>query len=230
MAKFKLYNNISLDPRMERHALTNKFNTARINLVAVVIFTAINIVMLATGAGSYFLFSASVPYVITTYGLLLCGMLPEEYYEGLEGMFFLDPSFFYITLAVSVLILAMYLLCFFLSKKKISWLKTALILFIIDSVVMILYYGIDLSMILDYVFHGYVIYILISGINAHKKLKSMPKEEEIIEATYTEVYDSESETQGEEPIAASIDSPDENKNNNNNDNDGFPSAGGPLDI
>ena len=123
----------------------------------------------------------------------------------------------------------MYLLCFFLSKKKISWLKTALILFIIDSVVMILYYGIDLSMILDYVFHGYVIYILISGINAHKKLQSMPKEEEIIEATYTEMYDPEPETYSENSAYSEIESPEE-KSEYSEKSEGFSSADGPLDI
>ena len=78
MAKFKLYNNVALDPRLERQALKNKYNAARMNLIGVVIFTIINIVMTASGAGGYFLFSASVPYLITTIGMLLCGMLPEE--------------------------------------------------------------------------------------------------------------------------------------------------------
>lgn len=231
MAKFKMYNNINLDPRMQRQALQNKYNAARVNLLAVVLFTVINIVSLATGIGGYFLFSASVPYVIAMFGLVLCGMMPDEFYQEMEieGMFFLDESFFYITLAISILILGLYVLCWFFSKKKPVWLTVALVLFIIDTVVMFLYYGIALDMILDIAFHAWVIWILVSGIKAHKDLQKMPEEEPIIEAEFTEMPNDESA----ELVAESseLDAPAEAPTKEKTENgDEFSSASGPLDI
>ncbi len=186
-----MFNNMNLDPRMQRQALENKFNAARVNLLAVVAFTAINIVMMATGIGGYFLFSATVPYLITTIAMLFCGMLPEEYYAGpeWEGMVFLDKSFFYIALAISLVILALYIVCWFFSKKKPVWLTVALGLFIVDTVVMFLYYGITLDMLLDIAFHAWVIWILVSGIKAKRDLAKLPAEETVIEAEFTDISD-----------------------------------------
>ena len=183
----KLFSNFNADPRLERQALASKYNAARMNLILVVAFTVINLITLAFGDGSYFLFSANMPYMITFYGMFLCGKLPEEYYEGLEGMFFLDNAVFVACIVVSLLILAVYGLCWFFSKNgKVRWLKTALILFSIDTVVM-LFMGDISSMIFDIIFHAWVIYILVSGIIAHKKLRAMPEEEQMIEAEFTEI-------------------------------------------
>ncbi len=197
MARFRM-NNIGLDPRMQRQALQNKFTAARMNLLAIVVFTLINIFALATNAGSYFLFSASVPYVITLLAMLMCGMLPPEIYEDLEGMFFLDESLFYVALVIALLIVALYLVCFFFSKKKPVWLTVALVLFIIDTAFMFLYYGFSLDMIFDIAFHGWVIWILVSGVKAEKELRKMPKPEAAIEADYTELP-------GEEMVQSNMD-------------------------
>lgn len=176
------------DPRIQRQAMASKYNAARSNLLLLVIFSAINLIMLATGAGTYFLFSASVPYIITYLGMFFCGMYPKEMYEGLEGMYFLDKSLFFILLAISALILVIYLLCWLFSKDgKVKWLKLALVLFSIDTLVMFLYYGFAINMIVDIIFHVWVIVIMVMGIKAHKKLNDMPAEEPIIEAEYREL-------------------------------------------
>lgn len=189
----KITNRINLDPRIERRSLQSKYNSARINLMIAVGFTVVNVLLLALGGNSYFLFSMTVPYVICMFGLIFCGMMPDELYDemGLEGIVFLDKGFFYITLAISVLILALYVLCWIFSKKKSVWLKVALGLFIVDTVAMILYYGIAVEMIMDVLFHGYVIWILISGILADKKLRNMP--EPVIEAEFTDASESNDE-------------------------------------
>ena len=189
-------NNMNLGPGAERQALQTKYNSARVNLLMAVAFTVVNMLLLAFGGNTYFLFSITVPYVIPTVGMLLCGMLPEEIYAdpSFDGMVFLDEGFFYITLAISLLILALYVACWFFSKKKSVWLKVALGLFIVDTLFMIFYYGLAVDMIMDVLFHGYVIYILISGIIADKKLKAMPKEEPIIEAEFTDVSEENAES------------------------------------
>lgn len=192
MSKLKLFGNFGDEPKTMRAALQSKYSAARTNLLMVVAFTAINILMLAFGGGSYFLFSATVPYLITLYGMLLCGMLPEEVYEGMEGMFFLDESFFYITLVISAAILALYVICFFFSKKKPVFLTIGLVIFAIDTLVMVLYYGISADMIMDAIFHAWVLWILFSGVKANSELKKIPDEEPAIEAEFRDVTEEES--------------------------------------
>ena len=192
----KLFGDFNGDPRIQRQALVSKYNAARSNILLMVIFSAINLLMLATGAGTYFLFSASVPYIITDIGMFFCGMYPKEMYEEFEGMYFLDKSLFFILLAISALILVIYFLCWLFSKNgKVRWIKTALVLFSIDTLIMFAYYGIDLTMIIDIIFHIWLIVILVMGINAHKKVMEMPKEEDVIEAEYRELPNDGEETE-----------------------------------
>ena len=193
----QLFGNLSNDPRMERQALASKYSAARSNLLLVVVFTALNLLLLATNSGTYFLFSASVPYLIGDLGMFLCGRYPEEYYEGLEGMFFLDTSFFVIMMVIAFLILALYMLCWFFSKKNnVKWLIVSLVLFSIDTLVMFLAYGLAADMIVNVIFHVWVIVILAMGIKAHYKLKSLPQDD-VIEAEFSEIPAEDGEGSGE---------------------------------
>jgi len=72
----------------------------------------------------------------------------------------------------------LYLLAWIMSSKnRVGWLTFALVLFGIDTVGMLLIGGIALESVIDILFHGWVIYYLISGIIAHNKLKKLPIEE-----------------------------------------------------
>lgn len=157
---------------MDTTKLQRRYVSARSNLIFIVALTVINIVILATGGDSYFLFSASIPYIITATAMSLCGMLPPEYYEGMDMVEFFDPSVFYVALAISAIIIVFYLLCWIFSgKNRGGWLVAALMAFILDTVFMFFYYGLDTGMIVDYVLHIYVIISFILGISANKKLK-----------------------------------------------------------
>ncbi len=160
---------------MDATVLQKRYNSSRANLLLVVVLTAINLIILATGGDSYFLFSASVPYIITATMMALCGMFPPEFYvdwDMSEGFF--DQSFFYVALVISVIIVVFYLLCWIFSgKNRGGWLTVALVAFIIDTIAMFLYYGFDLTMIVDIALHIYVVGSLISGLSAHKKLKEL---------------------------------------------------------
>ena len=210
-----LFGNFYADPRMEKQALISKYNAARLNILAVVIFTAINMVSLATNPGSYFLFSANTPYMLTFFGMFLCGMLPEDYYKDFEGMVYFDKSFFVIMLIISIFVLAFYVLCWFLSKKgKSVWLKIALGLFIADTALMFVF-GSAGMLIVDLIFHIWVIAILVSGIKAQKKLSDMPKEDEIIEAEYREITTEDTSAEEEPVVEATIEAPTENPHEEN---------------
>ena len=160
---------------MQRQILENKFNSSRANLLLVVGFTLVNILLCVSGSGTYFLFSASIPYFIVDLGLLLTGKYPPEFYVGeFEGAAVLDPSASIVFTLIAVCITLIYLVCWFLSKKRRDWLIAALILFVIDTIAMFVLFGISIDMIFDIVFHGYVIWILISGIRANNTLKMLP--------------------------------------------------------
>ena len=164
----------------EREKLTNRYQSARHNILLVLVFTLINIVLLVTNSNTYFLFSAAIPYYIADLGMFLCGKYPAEYYlSEAPNMEFLDSSFLVVTLVIAAVILVLYLLSWILAKKpRVGWMIFALVLFILDTGAMLLISGISADMIMDIVFHGWVIVSLISGISAYFKLKQLPEEEE----------------------------------------------------
>ena len=167
----------------ERQMLEAKYRNSRSNLLFVIAFTVINIILLVTQSNSYFLFSAYIPYMFVDYGMYFGGMYPTEAYgEYLSQITFLGKGFFAVMLAIAVVILLFYLVCWIFSKKPSKgWLITALVFFSMDTVGLILMQGINVELILDYVFHGWVIVSLVNGILTVKKLKNLPEEPEIPE-------------------------------------------------
>lgn len=163
-------------PASLRQVLLSRVMQARINLVLVFAFTAVNIVLLAIGNGTYFLFSASVPYFIALIGAVLCGAFPPEYYTaaGVLPSELLPAHMMVGFMLVALGIAALYLLAFLLSKKRTVWLLVALIFFAIDTVAMFLLFGISLDMLFDLAFHIWVIVELVLGVRAVKQLRALP--------------------------------------------------------
>ena len=173
-----LFKNKNTQNMTERQKLTARYNGARSNILLVIAFTLINSVLLFTGSDSYFLFSAAIPYYMTLFGLLYTGRMPAEWYEGVEN-FQPDPdAVLYVYVAIAVVIVALYALMWFLSKKHgYGWLVAALLLFVADTFAMFYYTGFTADMILDFVFHIWVLVSLTSGIIAAINLKKLPEEE-----------------------------------------------------
>ena len=93
-----------------RGQLESRYASARANLLLVVVFTAVNLALLIFESGTYFLFSAWIPYLIVDLGLFECGRYPAEYYTGeWANMEFLDNSFFVVTLVVALVLILLYL-------------------------------------------------------------------------------------------------------------------------
>lgn len=163
----------SVSPRQQ---LAQNYNLARINLLWVIAFTVVNIVLTVTKSDMYFLFSAYVPYVISTFGMIFAGMYPAEYYEGWEAVPSEAPTVLAVALAIAVVILVFYLLAWIFSKKRVGWLIFALVFFAIDSVLMLLMANLGES-IVDILFHAWVIVSLSKGIHAYFKAKALPEED-----------------------------------------------------
>ena len=161
----------------ESQLLANKYNNSANNILLVVVFTLINSALLFTGSDSYFLFSAAIPYYFTLFGLLYTGRMPADWYEGWDD-FVPDPdSVLVFYLGIAIIAVVLYALCWLLAKKKgYGWLVVALVMFVIDTAGMFYYTGFAADMILDIVFHGWVIVSLVSGISTAKKLKKLTAE------------------------------------------------------
>ena len=210
----------------QRKLYESKYNSARMNLLLVLAFTAVNIILLLTGSYTYFLFSASIPYFLVDMGMLLCGKYPPEVYVGeLAGMEFLPVAVLVILTIIAVLILAAYVLCWVFSKKKVGWLMAALVLFVIDTVGMFVIYGISFDSIIDILFHAWVIWYLVSGIRANNALRALPPVEQIApemaDGYFTVEPDAPAESSAETSKAfteSSNESPVENSDTPNSDN------------
>ena len=162
-----------------RETALQHYRNARGNLLLAVIFTVVNCILALTGSGTYFLFSCTIPYAMINEGLFYCGMLftPEEYMEywGVSELDFLPREFLYILAGIAIAVVLVYVAFFFLSKKQAGWMIAATAFFGIDFLFLLVWYGIDLSMALDYLFHVWVMFILIRGLVGFYKAKKIPE-------------------------------------------------------
>ena len=131
----------------------NKYGIARSNLLLVILFTLINSVISFAHGNFYFLFSASIPYYVASFSAAWA-YSPEDI--GLEPA--ANPTAILVIGAViAAVLLVPYLLCWIFSKKHYGWMIAALVLFSLDSVWLLLNFHI--SLILDILFHAYVLTI-----------------------------------------------------------------------
>ncbi|MBO7304783.1 MAG: hypothetical protein J6V09_06140 [Clostridia bacterium] len=156
----------------------SKYNDSRLTLLIVALLSLISIVIMAAGVDMYFLFSAYIPILITSLGMSLCGKFPPEFYDqnfegGYASMEFLDEKVFYVFVAIAIAIVLVYVALYFLSGKgRGGWLIASLVLFIIDTVIMLT----NAPGIRDIVFHVIIIVSLCIGLADHYRTKSAREE------------------------------------------------------
>ncbi len=156
-----------------------KYQSARANLLLMIILTAVNIALLFINAEYMLLFSATVPYFA-----VIIGMATQ-----IDIMIAVSVCF-------AVAILLIYLLCWGMSKKHHGWMIGALVMFIVDTIAMILMYvsmG-DFSGVLDIAIHAWVLYYLIIGVANGKKAKEVPADAPVEVSDYA-AYDAEAENE-----------------------------------
>ena len=146
-----------------------KFNVARIVLLLAVVMTVANIVLFAIWDNSSFMFTAFTP-IIALYNYSTDGTVSST---GIISALFL---------------VAIFLGCYFLSKRYKPFMLVALILFLVDTFVLVNRiisvisddsHKFDFSMMAIVMFHAFVLYYLVSGTIAWVKLKKLSQEEEI---------------------------------------------------
>lgn len=164
-------------PMTEAQNLQRKIVTARSTLLLVIIFSVVNIVLTIADSGSYFLFSASVPLYLVIIPMLLTGNLyPEMTDEILQSYGLTEPlpdTVLYVCIAIAAIIIALYALFYFLSKKNPNWLYGALVFIVIDTLFLLSIFD-PTTDILDIVFHVWIIVELVLAVIAIKKLAKIP--------------------------------------------------------
>lgn len=149
-----------------------RLRNGRSSLLAILLFSVINLVFLLLDTGRYFLFSASVPYYLTWFGKVL----DNGTYDGSGTVI---GTFTITAVVVSLIILAVYLVIWLLSKKRQGWLTVGAVLFTVDTVALAVFAFCLLdnpaSCLLDLIFHAFALWSLFSATRAAKKLKSMPE-------------------------------------------------------
>ena len=106
--------------------------------------------------------------------------LAVPYLLPIAGTLFGAPVFIG-SIVISALIVLLYFLCYLFSKNRnVLWLVTALALFCVDTILMLVFNfaGAEsmVGNIIDMLLHAWVIISLCGGIAAHKKLKALPDE------------------------------------------------------
>lgn len=91
----------------------------------------------------------------------------------------MDQSAFVGFIAVAVVLAILYVLPFIFSKKlRPGWLLFTLVIFILDTLFMLIDVGVQSDMLVDNLFHIWVIVSLFIDVSAGYKLKKLPSEEE----------------------------------------------------
>lgn len=152
-------NNTPVDKNSREYLLRQVAN-GRYSLLLIVILTVVNLIMTILDTNTYFLFSASVPYY-----LVFVGMGIENGF--VDGAWNVKGTLTYTGLVIALVIVAVYLLCWLLSKKRAGWLTAALVLFIIDTVALV-----------DFLLHIWAIVELVLAVRGSKKLRALPPTEE----------------------------------------------------
>lgn len=163
-----------------------KYSAARSNLLLMLALTAVNLILLAAQTETMLLFSATVPYYAVAFGMVLE-----------------SSSILYIGIAIAAVIILLYLLCWILSKKHFGWMVVALILFVIDTLCMVLLYvaAEDFSGVIDALIHIWVLYYLVTGVTHGIKLNNAAYDNEV---SFNELYTKPQETEADSSFSDTV--------------------------
>jgi hypothetical protein len=135
----------------------------RSNLLAVIVFTAINLILTAFNANISFLFSATLPQVVFEIGKTL---------DSETG----SSIFIIIGLIIAFIIIILYFVFWILAKRVRVFILVALIFFGIDSLALlflVLNTKFNASFLLEIAFHAWILYYLINGVKAWTKTRGI---------------------------------------------------------
>lgn len=143
-----------------------KYTRARHSLLIVVILSIVNMFSLVF-ADVYYLFSSYITLSISATGGYM-------YLESGDNLILV------ITIILGVISVIPYLLCWIFSKRKVGWLIASLVLFALDTLLLLIdaISMLDATFILDLVIHILVVVELVIAVKYGLKKKKEQSEEE----------------------------------------------------
>ena len=170
------------------------FGARSVILVAVAL-TVVNIAILLIKTGDPILFSVSIPYYLVLVGL---GMD-----NGMGGAGEADPAVTAIgpwtigAIALAAVILAACMLCWYQSKNRRGWMIGALVLFIVDTLALVVASVVLLSspsfVVIDLCIHLWIIFLLAFAVRAWNQKMLIYWQERAAEEEAAEKADSDPE-------------------------------------
>ena len=153
---------------LQKKTLPQRYLTARIVLMVMIVLSFINLILIIIGSGLQFTVSASFPYFAVMGGAILDA---NSYLNTQLG--------FILGCVASVIWIGLFVLCFVFSKKKLGFMIAAAALFAADCLFMIpnfVFYiwildGEVTSSVIEVLFHIWILWSLIAGCLAGRKLK-----------------------------------------------------------
>lgn len=158
-----------MEPKTQIATKLHGIAGGRASLLILTVFTAINIalLMLPGEDTATFVFSAFFPPLCVATGRFLDSELAMH-------------TFTAIGIAAALVILALYVVCYLLSKKRAAFLTVALVLFSLDTLILLyvsVSAGFEFSALIELLFHAYVLFTMINAQICMAKLKQFPPEE-----------------------------------------------------
>ncbi|MBQ8382560.1 MAG: hypothetical protein IJX47_05065 [Clostridia bacterium] len=191
--------NTAMDTNMLRQKYQTNYDNARKNALLAIILTAASLVLVAVMEFSFY-FSAYIPVTWMEEGTATYKMDNDLYTdEDLMEMGFGEEDILYYRLGLpeyqeetngtmelvlkgggAVLIVAAFLVCWFLSKKNPVWLTVMTVLYVVDTAMMVpdlmdYYFTQDVrGAVFLILYHAWILYYLINGVVSSEKLKKLP--------------------------------------------------------
>jgi len=157
-----------------RSKYLSQWKSASGTLLLISLMSLVNIVLHLLNTGYYFLFTAYFPYSL--------GVAGVSYLQGGNSF---DTMVGIFLLSIVAVIMIVYFVCYFLSRKKAGWLIVGTVLFAIDTAFVLyimLVSGEFAAVLLDMAIHVLALVELGVGIAAAAKLKKLPAQEIVAEA------------------------------------------------
>jgi hypothetical protein len=147
--------------------LVAKVNKSRSNIFAMIVFSIVNAVLVIFNATINFPFSIIFPTISIEIGKIL----------RVETN---SPAPYYIAIALSVICVGVYFLFHFLSKKSPVFYIALLVLFSVDSILLLIFTALafEISLLIDIAFHGWVMYYIVMAVICSKKITDIFREKQ----------------------------------------------------
>lgn len=123
-----------------------------------IVLTFVNIILYYMHSGISFPYSAFTPYIAVIFG---------DYLSTVNG----SSSYIYIFSGIAILFLAVYIIAWFMSRRKSGWFIIITVIYFFDTLFMgyLLWGGSTIDLTIDLALHGFILYSFARAMIFHFK-------------------------------------------------------------